>query len=84
MNKTHTAFYLNGPNKGKEVVVQDNYTVEEEQALKDKMKLTYDGKEYAGYCRRCGLGVKIDEAKYQSNTNAYGTLSVDVFHRWCL
>ena len=84
MKKRYRVLYLNGINKGKEVEVEASYTTEEEQLKKDKLKFVVNGIEYAGYCRRCGYPVREDEASYISNTNYYGTLEVDVFHRRCL
>lgn len=84
MNEKHTVFCLNGSHKGKEIEVEETYTVEEESLKKLKMAFTVDGVDYAGYCRACGLAVRQQEASYQSNTNYYGVLTVDVFHRRCL
>lgn len=84
MGKKHTVFCLNGPNKGEEIEVEETYTLEEESLKKRNMAFTYDGIDYAGYCRACGDAVRLDQASYQSNTNYYGTLRVDVFHRRCL
>ena len=84
MVKSYSVLCLNGPNKGKEIGVEQNYTAEEEYLKKRNMSFTVDGVEYAGYCRRCGQAVMQEKAEYISNTNYYGALSVDVFHRWCL
>lgn len=84
MGKKHTALYLNGPHKGKEVVVEEYYTEEEESRKKQNMAFVIDGVNYAGWCRRCNKPVRQEEASYQSNTNYYGVLTVDVFHRRCL
>lgn len=84
MVKSYRVLCLNGPNKGKEIEVEQNYTEEEEYLKKRNMSFTVDGVEYAGYCRQCGLAVREDEADYQFNTNAYGTLSLDIHHRRCL
>ena len=84
MGKKYKVLCLNGPNKGQEIEVEMTYTDEEEQHSKERLKFTVDGINYAGWCRRCGQEVRQEKAEYISNTNGYGKLSVDVFHRWCL
>ena len=84
MLKSYSVLCLNGTHKGEILEVDQDYTVEEEHLKKRNMAFTVDGIEYAGYCRRCGQAVRQEKAEYISNTNGYGKLSVDVFHRWCL
>ena len=84
MNKKYSVLCLNGSHKGEVIEAEQSYTVEEEQLKKRNMAFAVDGVEYAGYCRRCGQAVRQEKAEYISNTNYYGALSVDVFHRWCL
>lgn len=84
MNKKHTVFCLDGLDKGKEVELEENYSEEEEQLKKEKMSFVVGRIEYAGWCRSCGLPVRLEDATYFSNTNYYGKLTVDVLHRRCL
>ena len=48
------------------------------------MMFEVDGITYAGYCRACGQPVRLNSAEYFSNTNGFGYLRVDVFHKCCM
>ena len=84
MGKKYKVLCLNGPYKGQEIEIETGHTEQQELELKKKQAFTYEGVEYAGYCRQCGLAVREEEADYQFNTNCYGTLSLDIHHRRCL
>ena len=84
MYKQYKVLCLNGPNKGKEVLETCSYTEEEVDDAVRKMQIVVDGIKYAGYCRCCGWLVQQEKAEYIENTDGRCTLSVDVFHRWCL
>ena len=75
---------LNGPNKGKQITVEEPYTAEEEQAKKDKLKFEYGGIKYAGYCRVCRHAVPQDIASYITGVDSLGKITIDVFCKYCL
>lgn len=80
----YTALCLNGPNKGREIEVTENYTAEEEQAKKDKLKFEYGGIKYAGHCKVCRYAVPQDIASYITEVDGLGRISVNVFCKYCL
>lgn len=84
MGKKYKVLCLNGPYKGQEIEVEADYTVQQELELKKKQAFTYEGIEYAGFCRQCGLAVREEEADYQFNTNGYRQVRLDIHHRRCL
>ena len=84
MQKTYKVLCLNGPNKGKEIDAEADYTEQQEQELKNKYAFVYEGVDYAGYCRMCGAPVREQDADFQFNTNGYGNLRLDIHHKKCL
>ena len=54
------------------------------ESLKSDQAFTYEGVDYAGYCRMCGGWVRADDAYYIFNVDGRGTMRLDVHHKICL
>lgn len=80
----HKALLLDGSHTCKIIDVEDNYTETELKTKKKNMQFKYGNETYAGYCRRCGAAVKLNEASYIDNVDGLGKLHIDVFHKICL
>ena len=83
MGKRYKVFYLNGPNKGKDIEIEAPYTAEQEAEAKCKKRFMVDGVLYDGWCRKCGQPVRYGDSMIDTNVDGLGHLVIDVFHKYC-